>query len=312
MRSKTAAYFLGLICALGAAAREGPEGGSEAVVEVGGVVLTRLDVERALARAGRSLKLIDPKRRPEAIREVAEGLVERELARQFLATSPMGASEEEAALKAREMAATLQGRGIVWTEYLKARHHTRASWQREFHFELAWRRYRERMVTEANIRRHFERHRKRFDGTRRRVAHLWIPRPENASARRREAARLAAIRQSIREGRLSFEDAVKRYSQAPSAGKGGAIGWIERHAPMGEAFSRAAFAIPPGGISEVVETPHGWHLIRCLEEKPGTRTLADVHDHVRRDLERYLLKWLEDKQRARSRVRWRSPYDRQE
>ncbi len=61
---------------------------------------------------------------------------------------------------------------------------------------------------------------------------------------------------------MPFEAAVKKYSDDDASKKiGGALGNFERGA-MPEAFSRAAFALQVGDLSDVVETPRGFHIIK--------------------------------------------------
>jgi NIMA-interacting peptidyl-prolyl cis-trans isomerase 1 len=61
---------------------------------------------------------------------------------------------------------------------------------------------------------------------------------------------------------MPFEEAAKKYSDDPgSKDLGGAIGNFERNA-MPEAFSKATFEMKVGDISDVVETPRGFHIIK--------------------------------------------------
>ncbi len=74
-----------------------------------------------------------------------------------------------------------------------------------------------------------------------------------------------AIRDSILNG-ADFEEMARKHSQDPgTAENGGNLGWIEKGALMKE-FEEAAFELPPGGISEPVETPFGFHIIQTLKK----------------------------------------------
>ncbi len=122
--------------------------------------------------------------------------------------------------------------------------------------------------------------------------------------------RASLLRESIVSGTIEFDDAAKQHSVAPTARKGGDIGFIERDKPMHEAFSRVAFDLEQGGISRPVETPFGIHLIRCLEIEPGQRNWEDARDELTIAVTRYLFDWAADQQRATAKVDFTgaSPY----
>jgi peptidyl-prolyl cis-trans isomerase D len=65
-----------------------------------------------------------------------------------------------------------------------------------------------------------------------------------------------------------------------SAAKGGDLGLFSR-GRMAPAFETAAFALEPGALSEIVETPFGFHIIK-VEEHPtgGVRPLDTVRDAI--------------------------------
>lgn len=88
----------------------------------------------------------------------------------------------------------------------------------------------------------------------------------------REAANLAvkekllAIRERIINGE-KFSTLARIYSQDPgSARKGGELGMASKSI-FWPAFSDAAMALKPGVVSQIVETPDGFHIIEVLEKK---------------------------------------------
>lgn len=65
----------------------------------------------------------------------------------------------------------------------------------------------------------------------------------------------------------NFIDLVKKYSTEPGASESeGKLGWFKT-GDMVEPFEKAVFAMATGTISEVVETPFGFHLIYKKDER---------------------------------------------
>jgi hypothetical protein len=78
-----------------------------------------------------------------------------------------------------------------------------------------------------------------------------------AEARARAQEALAKIRAGS-----PFEDVVKQYSDdAGSVDRMGSVGKFRR-GDMDPAFSGAAFALRPTEVSDIVETPFGFHVIK--------------------------------------------------
>lgn len=63
------------------------------------------------------------------------------------------------------------------------------------------------------------------------------------------------------EGGADFAGLARQHSDCPSSSGGGDLGPFPRGA-MVPAFETAAFGLPVGGTSGIVETPFGFHLIR--------------------------------------------------
>lgn len=67
-----------------------------------------------------------------------------------------------------------------------------------------------------------------------------------------------------------FAKYASEFSECPSKKKGGELGYFGR-AQMVGAFSEAAFSTPPGEMSEIVKTPHGYHLILVEDRKASIK-----------------------------------------
>ncbi len=90
--------------------------------------------------------------------------------------------------------------------------------------------------------------------------------PDRDAANNAVKERLLAIRERIINGE-KFATLARLYSQDPgSARRGGELGMASKSV-FWPAFSDAAMALKPGVVSQIVETPDGFHIIEVLEKK---------------------------------------------
>ncbi len=69
----------------------------------------------------------------------------------------------------------------------------------------------------------------------------------------------------LEEG-ADFDSVAKEYSDDPSAEFGGKLGFTNR-GDLVSAYEEAAYALEPGEISSIVESPFGFHIIKVIERQ---------------------------------------------
>jgi peptidyl-prolyl cis-trans isomerase SurA len=93
--------------------------------------------------------------------------------------------------------------------------------------------------------------------------------PPLSEARDNAYSKAVALRDSILVHGKTIEELARRHSDGPSGPDGGLLPMMPM-ADLVSEFSAAAAALEPGGISEVVETEFGFHIIR-LNQRAGDR-----------------------------------------
>ncbi len=101
-----------------------------------------------------------------------------------------------------------------------------------------------------------------------RASHIFLQVLRTASDKEKEAVRQRAenLLEQLRAG-LDFADAAQQYSEVSSASQGGDIGYFPR-GKFNEPITDAAFALEVGQLSDVVESRHGFHILKCTGRRP--------------------------------------------
>ncbi|WP_175734950.1 SurA N-terminal domain-containing protein [Burkholderia ambifaria] len=118
-----------------------------------------------------------------------------------------------------------------------------------------------------------------------RVSHIFIAAASDASAADKTAAKAKAeqLLADVKAHPDQFAQIAQKNSQdAPSAAKGGDLGFITRGSTAGgKAFDDAAFALKQGDVSGVVQSDLGFHILKATEVKPSVvKPFADVKDQI--------------------------------
>lgn len=279
-----------------------PSASDAVVARVNGEPILQRELDRELAPATR---LLDPQAvLPAEVRQRAfDQLIDRRLVLAYLDREKLAAGDQAVKLEVERLKKRLAAQEKKLAEHLQAIGMTDAELRQEFRWRLSWQRYLDSRLTDENLQKYFEKYRREFDGTELKVAHLLLKAASGDSqAIEKAQAQAAAIRAQIDAGKLSFADACRQHSQAPTAKDGGLIGFISRHEPMPEAFSAAAFALEKDQVSQPVQTKFGIHLIHVLEIKPGQRPWQECRGELRSAVTQYLFRWIAEKERKTAQV----------
>lgn len=106
-------------------------------------------------------------------------------------------------------------------------------------------------------------------------------------------AQAEVIRKQLVDG-ADFAALAKEHSSCPSSAQGGSLGEFGK-GQMVPPFEKAAFELEPGGISEVVETQFGYHLITVTKHDQGsTPSFDEAKERVEKAVnEEKLESWFE-------------------
>jgi peptidyl-prolyl cis-trans isomerase D len=83
------------------------------------------------------------------------------------------------------------------------------------------------------------------------------------------------------KGGAKFEDLAKKYSEDPSSKDGGSVGWIKRGGFPVPEVDKAAFSLPKGGTSDVINAGYAFVILRVDDKQDAhVKTLAEVKDQI--------------------------------
>lgn len=256
------------------------------VARVNGRPVRRAEV-RLLAR----LQGIDEDRlagNPQTRQRLIDQAIDRELLRQYLdeRSVPVPRRETELLIKTIEQRLARDGKSL--DRIIAALGLTREDVRQIVGLQLRWSIAARRMISEREIRAYWSAHRAELDGTQVRIRHIVRRIDGNdagAQQLREQALReFGRLRERIRAGELTFEQAAPSVSDAPSKDNGGDLGFIPFRGAVLPEVARVAFRTPVGEISEPFESPVGVHMVQVVARREGTLSLEDARAEIFRRL----------------------------
>jgi peptidyl-prolyl cis-trans isomerase C len=255
---------------------------------VNGQPIKELAVHRALARER-------PKNWDEARREVINYLVEITLIDQYLNQLKIHVEPKEVTEKIEQLKKEAESEKQDFKKIMESLHLSEEELRQQMTGALRWDKFASTQANDKNLEDYFEKNKIMFDGSQVSARHILI-KAATAEPKAQEEAKskilvlkkqiegqvaqeLAKLppntppldreKERIKQLTQSFATAAMKESACPSKAEGGSLGYFPRAGAMVEPFARAAFALKPSELSDVVSTEFGYHLILAVDHKPG-------------------------------------------
>ena len=252
--------------------------------------------EKAVYRA---LRQFPPHVQAEARKEIMAHLIETALVDQYLTAIKVAVEEAEVDKLIGELKAELASAKPPkdYAKELESMLLTEAEFRVEVTAQMKWEKFVKQQTTDQALKQMFDANPDVFDGTMVRVRHVLLTPGAQADKQKEAAGKLRGIKQVVEQeaakavaelvakqpnaDALAKEQAkaakteelfaayAKEYSACPSKKDGGDLNYFPRAGAMVEPFAKAAFALKPFEMSDVVETEFGYHLILVTARKQG-------------------------------------------
>ena len=122
------------------------------------------------------------------------------------------------------------------------------------------------MVADSDMKRYFQEHRDRFALSEEYTLSQILIKPRSPDDTADAMEKVREVMARLKQGE-SFEDLALRFSDGPDASHGGRLGLV-RQGELLPGIERTIANLVPGGISDMIETSEGFHIVRLEDKKP--------------------------------------------
>jgi foldase protein PrsA len=237
-------------------------------------------VKSALEANGQDFSTVEGKKVLKDVKEkVLEAMISDKLILQQAKKDNVALQEGEFEQAISDLEQYHGGKDALET-YLKQQGFDRESFETLVQEQLIMNHFKEKLtshikVTDEEVKKYYDDNKAMFE----------LPAPEIRASHilvdtENEAKRLLA---EIKNG-ADFDELAKEHSKDPGSKElGGDLGYFAKGKMVPE-FERAAFALKPGEISDVVKSEHGYHIIKVTGERTSV-SYDDAKDYIRYNLE---------------------------
>jgi parvulin-like peptidyl-prolyl isomerase len=143
------------------------------------------------------------------------------------------------------------------------------------------------LVSDEEIGAYYNKNRQDYEGketVRIKQLLLLLPPDANETIKAKMKNEALQLHKRVMDGE-SFDLLALNHSQGPAAAQGGDVGFIGRGTIIPE-VEAAAFSLPVGQVSEVIESSVGFHIIQVVDKKgAGLKPLAAVREEIKTKIE---------------------------
>jgi peptidyl-prolyl cis-trans isomerase C len=265
------------------------------IARVNGEEIGRAEFEQTVhnveLRAGRP---VPAEQRDQVIRGVLDDMIAMRLLKQEVLRRQLTATEAELAAAVKQLRQQFASEA-AFSQALKAQKMTLDQLRDETRTQLLVSKMLDKeigpqvAVKPADVSAFYEKNPERFQQPEAvHASHVLITVPQGADAATKAAARAKAedVLKQARAG-ADFPKLARTYSNDASAPRGGDLGFFPK-GQMVPTFEAAAFALAPNQISDVVETPFGFHVIKVLEKRtaqsvPFGQAAPQIEQYLRQE-----------------------------
>jgi peptidyl-prolyl cis-trans isomerase C len=258
----------------------------------------------------RGLKRVPPANQAQARTEILNYLIDNMIIDQYLVQMKIAVEQKEVDARVEQIRSEIKKENQEFDKVMKELMLTENEMRAQITADLRWEKYAAGQANEKVLHDYFDKNLEMFDGSMVHARHILLTPPaSDAQANEQAKAQLLLWRKQIEEEvakglaklpptadnlarekertRLTdeaFAALAKEKSACPSKSQGGDVGLFPRAGSMVEPFSKAAFALKPYQMSDVVTTQFGHHLILVTERKPGKETKFETVKDLVKDV----------------------------
>ena len=283
MRFKIAAA---LVVTIGAGAAFAQFFNNDLAARVNGEAISQTELKAVLDQRPAPVSLTKEQER-EMRKAALNLLIDDVLMRQYLRRSVPQPSPGEVEKIVGELKEALKKQNKTLDQFLREEKQTERNLRDDIGTDLQWKAFLSARFSENETKAYFEANRPFFEKVQVKASHILIKVAKNASPAEREnlRARLDNLRNVIKAGQQTFDDAARKYSDCPSKERGGDLGYFTYKFMVVPPFARAAFETAKGEISPVVSTDFGMHLILVTDRtEPDPVSFDALSDIVRKTM----------------------------